>query len=184
MAETTLRLLILRVFKWSEADLIVHGLAPSGERVHLMARGALKSRKRFGGGILEPTRCIEAKIREARSPEGLATLLDARVIEDFSDLRRDYDRLHLALRLVDLVNRSSPGGELPGVFNLLHQALKALAGGKPVERVETQFALYFLKLHGVLEAETGLRDASELSEPQRRHLLERMNQFVATAESS
>lgn len=194
------RMIIVRKHKISEADLIIHGLLADGSRLHAIARGALKSRKRFGGGILEPTHYIEGLIKPSRTPDGLAVLEDAKLLEGFTGLRSDYERLDLALRLVNSIDRSSPGGELAGVFNLLGHALKALAAGEPVARIEIQFTLKFLKLHGVLESEpwmssylmqpltpiaaqTGISPASfsEIPEFRRKDILERLKQFVATA---
>ncbi len=188
------RMIIVRKHKMSEADLIIHGLTASGARLHVIARGALRSKKRFGGGILEPTHYIEGVIKPSRNPDGLGVLEDAKLLESFIGLREDYDRLDLALRLVNAIDRSSPGGELPGVFNLLGNALRALAGGEPTERIEVQFTLKFLRLHGVLESEPWMSPylATSLSpeEPteflaipdfKRRDILDRMKQFVATA---
>ncbi len=72
MKEKT-RLIILRTIKYSEADLIVHGLNTEGARINFMAKSALKSRKRFGGGVLEPTHYMRPCIVVVRET-GTATL--------------------------------------------------------------------------------------------------------------
>ena len=56
----TERLFILKVVKYGEADLLVFGLNSMGAKVPLFAKAALKSKKRFGGGVLESTHYIEA----------------------------------------------------------------------------------------------------------------------------
>lgn len=158
----------------------------------MIARGALKSRKRFGGGLLEPTHYIEGIVRKPRSVDGLAVLEDARLLENFAGLRQDYDRLNLALRFVEMVDRSSPGGEFAGIFNLLGHALKALASGAPIERIEIQFELKFLRLHGVLENEGWMQaylskafaedlPPAPLSDLQRNALRERVREYILTA---
>lgn len=192
-------MLLLKKSKFAEADLILHGLLPSGERIHLIARSALKSRKRFGGGILEPTHYIEGIVRKGKSAESLHVLEDARLLENFAGLRLDYDRLNLALQLVEMIDRSSPGGELPGVFNLLGHALKALSSGQSVDRIEIQFALKLLRLHGVLESEPWMQaylakafsdpsaetvEFAELSEMQKSSLRLRVKQYIMTADLS
>lgn len=188
------RMIIVRKHKISEADLIIHGLTADGSRLHMIARGALRSKKRFGGGILEPTHYIEGVIRPARTPDGLSVLEDAKILENFSGLRTDYDRLDLSLRLVNAIDRSSPGGELPGIFNLLGHALKALAAGEPTDRIEIQFILKFLRLHGVLETEPWMSsylakplapeepvEFSEIPDFKRKDIQLRLKQFVETA---
>lgn len=149
--QKSIRMIILKRMKWSEADLIIHGLQPTGERIHCLARAALKSRKRFGGGILEPSHYIEGQVKLSNKVDGLHNLEDARLVESFPGLREDYDRLSLGLRFLDVIDRSNPGEVFPEIFNLLGNALKALAQGGHLERVEIQFGLKFLKLHGVLE---------------------------------
>lgn len=147
----SVKLIVLKRMKWAEADLIIHGLEPSGNRLHCLARGALKSRKRFGGGLLEPTHYLECQVKIANREDALHTLEDARLLEGFEGLRSDYDRLSLALRFLDVIDRSAPGDVFPEIFNLLGNSLKTLSGGGELLRVEAQFGLKFLKLHGVLE---------------------------------
>ena len=53
-------LFVLRVIKYGEADLIVSGLNTMGAKIPLFAKYALKSRQRFGGGVLQPTHYIKA----------------------------------------------------------------------------------------------------------------------------
>lgn len=147
----SVRMIVLKRMKWAEADLIIHGLEPSGARLHCLARGALKSKRRFGGGLLEPTHFLECQIKTSTREEGLHALEDARLLEGFEGLRQDYDRLNLALRFLDIIDRSNPGDFFPEIFNLLGNSLKSLAAGAELARVEVQFGLKFLKLHGVLE---------------------------------
>ncbi|PWU19507.1 MAG: DNA repair protein RecO [Bdellovibrio sp.] len=196
MAELkTVQMIIMKTYKWSEADLIIHALMPTGAREHFLARAALKSRRRFGGGTLEPTHCIEAIFQPARTETGLHHLQEARVIESFEGLRGDYDRLLLALNTVAAVDRTAPGGEIPGLYSLLGNALKALATGRPTARVEAHFAIKFLRLHGVLASVDWMRSFlslplntqseesfPDLKEGDRKNLLSHFEQFVASAE--
>lgn len=147
----SVKMIVLKRMKWAEADLIIHGLEPNGARLHCLARGALKSRKRFGGGLLEPTHYLECQVKMAVREDALHSLEDARLLEGFEGLRSDYDRLNLALRCLDVIDRSNPGDVFPEIFNLLGNSLKTLADGANLARVEAQFGLKFLKLHGVLE---------------------------------
>lgn len=151
--DKSIRFIVLKRMKWAEADLIIHGLEPSGARIHCLARNALKSKKRFGGGLLEPTHYLECQVKLTNREEGLHTLLDARLLEGFEGLRVDYDRLNLALKCLEVIDRSQPGDVFPEIFNLIGNSLKSLAEGADLHRVETQFGLKFLKLQGVLEVE-------------------------------
>lgn len=191
----SVRMIVLKRMKWAEADLIIHGLEPSGARLHCLARGALKSKKRFGGGLLEPTHYLECQVKINQREDALHTLDDARLLEGFEGLRVDYDRLNLALKCLDVIDRSQPGDVFPEIFNLLGNSLKSLSEGAQLMRVETQFGLKFLKLHGVLEFDDWMsmfleRPISikespgqfpEVSQAQRNWLAEQIRQYVQSS---
>ena len=89
------KILVLRTFKHGEADLVVHGLNPLGARMNFFARGAMKSRKRFAGGVLEPTHYIEVTYKQGASSDSdpLHSLLEANLVRTFEGLRSNYSRL-------------------------------------------------------------------------------------------
>jgi DNA repair protein RecO (recombination protein O) len=150
--------LILRKIKYGEADLILHALSSDGEKMSFMARGALKSKKRFGGGILEPTHHV--KLIFSISPKSdIHTLKEAQLINGFESLRLDYDRLHFALTALDFVARVSLEGDQgsESLYNLLGHLLKALEKGADLVTLKMQFFLKFLLQQGVLEAEDWMK---------------------------
>jgi DNA repair protein RecO (recombination protein O) len=151
------RILVLKTFKHGEADLIVHGLNPLGARMGFFAKGAMKSRKRFAGGILEPTHYIEVTYKPGNAIEGdpLHTLLEANLLKEFPRLRTDYTRLEAALYMLRLVHKLSQQGvvDSPELFNLLGNALAAAETSAHVENLKLQFELKLLSAQGVLPAE-------------------------------
>lgn len=151
------RIIVLKTFKHSEADLIVHGLNPLGARMGFFARGGLKSRKRFAGGILEPTHYIEVTYKIGRSGEDdpLHSLLEAQLIREFSKLRSDYQRLETALYLLRLVHKLSQQGvvDSPDLFNLLGNALASAESSGDLEKLKTHFEMKLLASQGVLPSE-------------------------------
>lgn len=165
------RLFILKVIKYSEADLIVFGLNAMGAKVPLFAKSALKSRKRFGGGVLESTHYIEATYNDtSRSFRGASRtecfkghfvnhnrdfyfLSEATLLYDFHKIRTDYDRLQLGLYMLKLVNHFCKEG-LPDnaqVFHLLGNSLRALETSKKLHELQIAFELRLLKIQGILE---------------------------------
>lgn len=148
------KILVLRTYKHGEADLVVHGLNPLGARMNFFARGAAKSRKRFAGGILEPTHYLEVGYKPGSAQDGdpLHSLLDAHVIRDFPKLRNNYDRLEGALYLLRLVHKLGQQGvvDSPDLFNLLGNALQAAEESGNIENLKLQFELKLLSAQGVL----------------------------------
>ena len=137
------KLIILKAHKYGESDLILHALGTRGHRVGLIAKGARKSRKRFPGGLLEPTHVIlgtyKVKNTELMNDQ-LSLLQEATLVKDFPGLRLDYDRLGLALELVKTVDLVAPAGaqDNQGLFNLL---------GHSLIQCETSDQLAYLRLH-------------------------------------
>lgn len=146
--------IVLRRTKYSEADYIVAVLLQSGSQLSLMARGAAKSKKRFGGGVLEPTHLLEIDYQESDS-DRLSILNEARVVENFEGLRTDYDRLQAGLELIDTILKVSQVGDMnsSNLFVLTKSALSSLEKVKNLELFKIHFVLKFLRSQGVLEIE-------------------------------
>lgn len=149
------RFIILRKIKYSEADLILHALSPQGEKMSFIARGALRSKKRFGGGVLEPTHFVNLIYKEASEAGQLNVLQEATLINDFAGIRKDYDRLELALHAIECVSKVSQEGDRNSefLFNLLGHTLKAVEATQDPLILKMHFYLKFLLQQGVINAE-------------------------------
>jgi DNA repair protein RecO (recombination protein O) len=149
------RAIVIRKTKYSESDLIVQVLTPDGGKVSLMARGAVKSRKRFGGGLLESGNHLEIQYQKSNKPDALSILNEAILIDDFADLRKNYERLELALWIIEIVGKVSQEGDeqSAALFNLLGQSLRALSQANQTEAFQLHFCLRFLHQQGVLAVE-------------------------------
>lgn len=166
--------ILLRKIKYRESDLIVHAISTQGEKLSFLARGALRSKKRFGGGVLEPTHFVNLTYKLAPSSGQLNVLEEAVIINDFSGIRKDYDRLELALYFIDCVSKVSQEGDQDSefLFNLLGNSLKAAESSKEIQILKMHFYLKFLLQQGVITPEpwmgiflkTHLRDSNQLVE--------------------
>ena len=162
------RIIIVKKVKYGESDLIVHAINSSGARIHFIAKGALRSKKRFGGGVLEPTHFVEVNYKEKRGeqPEGgLHFLNEAKVLNDFSRLREDYDRLELGLYFVGLVSKVVQEGALEeqSIFDLIGHALNQAQTSENLALLRAQFELKFLYQQGVLPEELADPDLMSVS---------------------
>lgn len=175
------RFIILRKIKYSEADLILHALSPQGEKMSFIARGALRSKKRFGGGILEPTHFVSFTFKPASEEGQLNVLQEATLINDFAGIRKDYDRLELALHTLECVSKVSQEGDKASefLFNLLGHTLKAVETAQDPLVLKMHFYLKFLLQQGVVNAEpwmapflrTNLADTNHLVS--HRHIVDK-----------
>lgn len=152
------KILVLRLVKYGESDLIVHALNTLGARMNFFVRGGAKSKKRFPGGILEPTHYLEVGYRQGNANEGdpLHSLLEAQLIREFPKLRTDYGRLECALHLLKLVHKLSQQGVIdsPDLFNLLGNTLAAAETSRDLEKLKVHFELKLLASQGILPGET------------------------------
>ncbi len=149
------RIIILRTIKHSESDLLIQSIDSFGNKLHFLAKSALKSKKRFGGGVLEPTHYLDVLYKEARVSDGdpLHILLEAKVIRDFQGLRSNYDRLVLALSFLELVQKLTRAGAVGAkeIFDLLGHALSACETSENPQNLKLQFQAKLLYSQGVLE---------------------------------
>ncbi len=187
------RVIILKSIKHGESDLLLQTLDSNGNRLHFLAKGALKSKKRFGGGMLEPTHYLDVLYKETKSAsegEPLYILLEAKMIRDFHGLRADYDRLSMALSFLTLVNRLTRSGSVGAkeVFDLLGHALSACEKCDSPQELKLQFQAKLLYSQGVLEhidelaplVSTSLKDCGQLKIPreQMRSLQNQLDHFT------
>lgn len=143
------KIIVLKTFPFLESNLIVRGLNSKGVKMSFIARGALKSKKRFGGGVLEPCSFIQVEYRPSSS---LNKLQEAWFLKDFVSLRTDYDRLTAALYFVQLVENFSTESEEDSreLFNLLGNALVEAERSCHLENLKLFFQVKLLFLQGVL----------------------------------
>ncbi len=151
------KVFILKKTKYGEADLILQCLSPRGARLNLFARAALKSKRRFGGGVLEPTHYVDVLYQEKKGEQldQLHILKEASLIEGFDEIRTDYARLEAGLHFVRLIGDMTREGEVDSkeIFNLLGNALKAAETSTQLAHLRIQFEVKLLANQGVLPLE-------------------------------
>jgi DNA repair protein RecO (recombination protein O) len=146
----------LRSTKYGEADLILQALTIGGEKLSLLARGALKSKRRFSGGVLEPTHFVEVRYKRPLQEDRISTLEEANLINGFEDLRKDYDKMEVAFFVLETLSKASQEGDSisEGLFNLGGHSLKALEKARNLRNFRLHFCLKMLFQQGVLEPES------------------------------
>lgn len=156
------RIIVIRTIKHGDSNLIVHGINSQGARMNFFARGAAKSRKRFGGGVLEPTHFLEVTYKVNSSPDDdpLHSLLEAGIIREFPKLREKYERLEVALYLLRLVSKVSQQGVVDAseLFNLLGNALAAAESSNQPSLLRLHFEIKILQTQGVLDSSPEMLD--------------------------
>ena len=124
---------------------------PEGRVLSFIARYALKSRRRFTGGVLDPGGYIQIEYRS----NSLNRLESAGFLNRFNKIRKDYDRLELCLYMLKIIHKTSlsdADGE-PELFHLLGNSLLALEQSKNLQQLKILFEVRFLFLQGVLPPE-------------------------------
>lgn len=153
------KVFILRKTRYGDADLILNCLTSGGSRISLFARSALKSKKRFGGGVLEPTHYVqvvcEDKSGSSSAESPLHTLKEASLLADFPGLRTDYARIEAALYFVRLICDVVREGDIESsdLFNLLGNSLRAAEASSRLDRLKIHFEVKLLSNQGVLPVE-------------------------------
>lgn len=183
------QVIILSNQAFSESDLIIRGLNSKGYQMSFIAKGAKKSKKRFSGGVLEPTAYIELEYRP--SQKSLHRLQQAWFIEDFLALRKDYKRLSLALYFLQVIKQiSQEGGEEDSqeLFHLLGNALTLTQYSPNLDSLKLYFQMKILFLQGILPRELTLPEVLNntleqhknfiMEEKKQNELLNRLDQSL------
>ena len=98
--------IVLRSFPFGEADRVVVILSPNHGKLRTVAKGIRKTKSRFGGR-LEPFTHVDLVLYEGRN---LDTITQVSVIEVFSHLRDDLDRVMAAGTMVEAVDAVASSG--------------------------------------------------------------------------
>lgn len=132
-----------------ESDRIVTFLTRSDGKVRTVAKGARRSRKRFGANLM-----LLSRVRLAwfeKEGRDLSRLESADLLESFYDLQGDPERgavLACCAEVTDVFAREQQEDE--AFFRLLAAVLQAVRQGTDLDRALRYFEIWTLKLHGVL----------------------------------
>lgn len=152
------KVILLKQNQFGESDLIVRALNQKGALLSFIAKGAVRSHKRFVGGVLEPGHFIGVEYKPSRS-SSLHFLRQAWFLKRFDGIRKTYDRLKLALHFLSLVEKISQEGmeESPDLFNLLGNGLKALEMSHNLSALQFVFEFRLLLSQGILPEELQMK---------------------------
>ena len=149
------KVIVLQNIRHLESHLIVKGLNNRGQVLSFFASFALKSRKRFASGVLEPGGYIQVEYHPSKKEGGWNRLIQASLLNKFSKIRKNYESLNLALHCLKMFNKAGQEGIEgdPELFHLLGNTLKALETSSDLENLKLFFEIRFLFLQGVLPKE-------------------------------
>ena len=136
---------VLSNLDYGDSDRIVTLFTLEQGRIKAFARGARKSRKRFGAA-LEPFARIDA---QTRAKEGLAGLQQADIHSIYPRIRADLAKIAHALYACELVDVLTPEGQaLPRLYRLLAAYLEHLEAEPAVESDRRFFEINTLNILG------------------------------------
>jgi DNA repair protein RecO (recombination protein O) len=145
MLTETLQAFVLSTLDYGDSDRIVSLFSLEHGRIKGFARGARKSRKRFGAA-LESFARIEAQVRVK---EGLSGLTQADIVTIYPGIRRDLASIAHALYVCELVDMLTPEGHpLPRLYRLLTAYLDRLESDAAAEGDRRFFEINLLNILG------------------------------------
>lgn len=116
--------IVLKTHKLGESDRIVTILTGSHGKVSAVAKGIRKTKSKFGSR-LEPFTHVEMLLYKGRN---LDIVTQAEIIDSFSEIRENFDRITFGSAMLDLVNKVSMEGETDfTLYKLLHRSLEVIS---------------------------------------------------------
>jgi len=130
--------IITRVREFGESDLMVTFFTPGAGRLRGVAKGALRSRRRFVN-CLDAFSLVNLEYSPSRNSD-LYFLHSGKLIDAFPGLRSNYSILSKAAYMVELTEILFPW-ELPdrGIYEILVQGLRLLDKGKMPDLIPPAF---------------------------------------------
>ncbi len=99
--------IVLKTHKLGEADRIITLLTNNYGKVGAVAKGVRKTKSKFGSR-LEPFTHVDLVLYKGRN---LDTITQAEIIDSFSGIRDNFERITHGSAMLDLVNKVSVEGE-------------------------------------------------------------------------
>lgn len=117
------RAVVLRTYKFGEADRIVVLLTQHGGKVRAVAKGVRKTGSRIGAR-LEPLSHVEVQLWRGKE---LDTVRQVDLLDTQSALRSDYDRVSQGLSMAEAIDKLTPDREpVEHLYVMLSRALVSL----------------------------------------------------------
>lgn len=141
------RALSLKKTKLGEADLIVTFIAEDGCQVRAVAKGARKTKSRFGARV-EPYSVADLLLAHGRS---LDIITEAEVVTSHEALREDLDRMSAASVVVDFLDKVSVECQTEErLFALATTTLDVMDDAPPgdLRALVTAFLVKGMAMHG------------------------------------
>src|SRR5690606_19856296 len=134
---------------------------------------------------------VDFTYKEGRTPHEMKKLNEATLIEDFQEIREDYDKLDLGLFVLNCVSHVSLEGDQSSdfLFNLTGHTLRAVANVQNKDVLKLHFCLKFLYQQGVISLEswmtpflkTNISDSNLLAEDQNIQII--VENYLGSIES-
>lgn len=145
MKTTRTRAIVLRRTNYGEADRIVQLLTPEGKR-SVMAKGVRREKSRLAGGI-ELFAICDVVIGVGKGDLGILT--SARLVQFYSHIMQDYDRMQFAYETIKLITKASEMVDEPEWYDVLSEVLMGLdVHSIQLELIKTWFYLHYASLLG------------------------------------
>ncbi|HET6465092.1 MAG TPA: DNA repair protein RecO [Nitrospiria bacterium] len=139
--------IVLKGMRLGEADKLATLLTSKKGKVKAVAKGARRSRSRFGAA-LEPFTYCNVILFE-KKPTVLMRMNQADILKPFMKIREDLDRIQAAARMVQIVSALLPEGEAnPKIFSLLLTGLGEVEKSDHLEWLVRVFEIRCLKHTG------------------------------------
>jgi DNA repair protein RecO (recombination protein O) len=139
--------IIMRVKEFGESDLLVTFFTPHKGQLKGVAKGAMRSRKRFVNA-LDLFSLVSLEYAPRRQGN-LYFLHSGKLLDAYPGLRTDFSSLSKASYMIELAEILFPPGVTePGIFELLTQSFDSLSRGKKGDLIPLLFEVKAMSLGG------------------------------------
>lgn len=145
------KVFVIRATKYMERDLIAQTYSAVYGKKSYLVRGGQRSKKRFGGGTLETGNLIAIEFKTSKQTEKMGSLEEAKVLNGYEKIRKDYDKINLSFYFFKLVDRIDwTEDEFERVYSLLGNTQSTLEVSDKLDCIKFIFNLKLLYLQGLL----------------------------------
>lgn len=136
--------IVLRRTNYGEADRILNIITPVG-KFGVIARGVRKPKSKLAGGV-EMFTLSNVQIHQGRSELGILT--GAKMIEYYSEIIKDYEKMQFAGAVLRRVNAVAETIVAEDYFTITKQILTELNSGMSIRLVEAWLRLNLARVNG------------------------------------
>jgi DNA repair protein RecO (recombination protein O) len=149
--------ILLKSIRWRDSGKIMTAFGKESGKVSFIAKGALRPKSPFSGQL--ETLSIAEFVYSSKASRELQILISSNILENFSSLKLDMNRLPYALAVIEILDEVIHNGHKDAIF--YEFVFKVMVAIETAEAFKEVFTYYLMKISSYLGFRPNFSDCAQ-----------------------